>query len=56
MLHGKKADGGNRKSNFRWQEGKEVFLKETGEGSLRGSMRTRKCTVVEAKEGQNFKK
>ena len=56
MLREKEAEGGNRKSTFRWQEGKEVFLKETGEGSLRGRRRTRRCAVGEAKEGEHFKK
>lgn len=52
MLREKEAEGGNRKSTFRWQEGKEVFLKETGEGSLRGRRRIRKCAVGEVKEGE----
>lgn len=37
------------------KEGK-VFLKETGEGRLRGRRKTRRCLVREAKEGRNFKK
>lgn len=53
MLREKEAEGGNRKSTFRWQEGKEVFLKETGEGNLRGRRRIRKCAVGEAKEGHS---
>lgn len=56
MLHEEKAEGGDRKSAFRWQGGEEVFLKDTGEGSLIGRRRTRRCLVREAKEGQNFKK
>lgn len=32
-----------------------MFLKESGEGSLRGR-RTRRCAVGEAKEGEHFKK
>lgn len=55
MLREKEAEGGNRKSTFRWQEGKEVFLKETGEGSLRGRRRIRKCAVGEVKEGEHLK-
>ena len=41
MLREKEAEGGNRKSTFRWQVGEEVLLKETGEGSLRGRRRIR---------------
>lgn len=48
MLCGKKAEGRNRKSTFRWQEGKDEFLKETiRKGSLRGRNRTRRCAVGE---------
>ena len=57
MLYGKKAEGSNRKSTFRWQEGKEVFLKKTNrEGRLRGRRRTRRWAVGEMKDGENFKK
>ena len=54
MLREKEAEGGNRKSTFRWQEGKEVFLKETGDGSLRGRRGLRKCAVWEVKEGEHL--
>lgn len=42
MLCKKKVEGGNRKSTIEWQEGKEVFMQETGGGSLRGRRRTRR--------------
>lgn len=44
MLHEKKEHG-DRKSTFRWQEGK-VF---------RSRKRTRRCAVGEAKAGENFR-
>lgn len=54
MLREKEAEGGNRKSTFRWQVGEEVLLKETGEGSLRGRRRIRKCAAGEVKEGEHL--
>ena len=57
LLYGKKAEGRNRKSTFRWQEGKAVFFEDTIQvGSLRGRRRTRGCAVGEATEGENFEK
>lgn len=49
---GKKAEGRKKKSTFRRQEWKEVFLKKTTrEGSLRGRRGTRRWAVGEVKEG-----